>query len=83
MATYSSVLAWKIPWTEEPAGPQSMGSHRAGHDLSELAQAMLLTGLICKQVQSTPKKFYCLRERASGFFIEFRDILLQVRVRVV
>ena len=25
MATYSSVLAWKIPWTEEPGGPQSMG----------------------------------------------------------
>ena len=30
MATYSSVLAWKIPWTEEPSGPQSMGSQRDG-----------------------------------------------------
>jgi len=28
MATYSSILAWRIPWTEEPGGPQSMGSHR-------------------------------------------------------
>ena len=32
MATHSSILAWKIPWTEEPAGLQSMGSQRAGHD---------------------------------------------------
>ena len=32
MATYSSTLAWKIPWTEEPAGLQSMGSLGVGHD---------------------------------------------------
>ena len=32
MATHSSILASEIPWTEEPDGPQSMGSQRAGHD---------------------------------------------------
>ena len=32
MATHSSVLAWRIPGTEEPGGVQSMGSHRVGHD---------------------------------------------------
>ena len=32
MATHSSVLAWRIPWTEEPGGLQSMGSHRVGHN---------------------------------------------------
>ena len=32
MATHSSVLAWRIPWTEEPGGLPSMGSHRVGHD---------------------------------------------------
>ena len=32
MATHSSVLAWKIPWTEEPGRLQSMGSQRVGHD---------------------------------------------------
>ena len=32
MATHSSVLAWRIPWTEEPGGPQSMGLQRVGHD---------------------------------------------------
>ena len=32
MATHSSILAWKISWTEEPDGLQSMGSQRVGHD---------------------------------------------------
>ena len=32
MAPHSSILAWKIPWTEEPGGLQSMGSQRGGHD---------------------------------------------------
>ena len=31
MATHSSTLAWRIPWTEEPSGLQSMGSQRVGH----------------------------------------------------
>ena len=34
MAIYSSVLAWRIPGTEEPGRLQSMGSHRVGHDLA-------------------------------------------------
>ena len=32
MAIHSSTIAWKIPWTEEPGRPQSMGSQRVGHD---------------------------------------------------
>ena len=32
MPTHSSVLAWRIPWAEEPGGLQSIGSHRVGHD---------------------------------------------------
>ena len=32
MATHSSILAWKIPWTEEPGGLQSTGSQRVRHD---------------------------------------------------
>ena len=31
MATHSSVLAWQIPWTEEPGGLPALGSHRVGH----------------------------------------------------
>ena len=37
MATYSSVLAWRIQWTEEPGGLQSMGLHKVGHNGSDLA----------------------------------------------
>ena len=32
MATHSSILAWKIPWTEKPGRPQSIGAQRIGHD---------------------------------------------------
>ena len=37
MATLSSTLAWRIPWTEEPGGLQFIGSQRVGHDGSNLA----------------------------------------------
>ena len=39
MATHSSVLAWRIPGTGDPGGLPSMGSHRVGHDWSDLAAA--------------------------------------------
>ena len=39
MATHSSVLAWRIPGMAEPGGLPSMGSHRVGHDWSDLAAA--------------------------------------------
>ena len=39
MATHSSVFAWRIPGMGEPGGLPSMGSHRVGHDWSDLAAA--------------------------------------------
>ena len=39
MAAHSSILAWRIPGMGEPAGLQSLGSHRVGHDGSDLAAA--------------------------------------------
>ena len=39
MVTHSSVLAWRIPGTAEPGGLPSMGSHRVGHNSSDLAAA--------------------------------------------
>ena len=39
MAPHSSTLAWKIPWMGEPGGLPSIGSHRVGHDWSDLAAA--------------------------------------------
>ena len=44
MATHSSVLAWRIPGMGEPGGLQSMGSHRVGHDWSDLAVLKNLPG---------------------------------------
>ena len=38
-ATHSSILAWRIPWTEEPGGLHSVGSPRVGHDSRDLARA--------------------------------------------
>ena len=38
-ATHSSILAWRTPWTEDPGGLPSMGSHRVGHDCIDLATA--------------------------------------------
>ena len=47
MATHSSVLAWRIPGTREPGGLPSMGSHRVGHDWSDLAAAAVAAAFIC------------------------------------
>ena len=44
MATHSSVLAWRIPETVGPDGLPSMGSHRVGHDRSDLAAAAVAAG---------------------------------------
>ena len=43
MATHSSVLAWEIPWTEEPGGLQTIGSQRVGHDLATAQQPNTLS----------------------------------------
>ena len=48
MATHSSVLAWRIPGTGEPGGLPSMGSHRLGHDWSNLATAAAIIVLSFK-----------------------------------
>ena len=45
MATHSSILAWRIPWTEEPGGLHSMGSPRVRHDL--VAEHMFIG--LCKE----------------------------------
>ena len=47
MATHSSILAWRIPWTEEPGRLQSMGSQRVGHDwATSLSLSCVTNGLI-------------------------------------
>ena len=46
MTTHFSILAWRIPGTEEPGGLPSMGSHRVGHDWSDLGAALCCRGKI-------------------------------------
>ena len=43
MVTHSSILAWEIPWTEEPGRRQSMGLQTAGHDLATKQQQQKLS----------------------------------------
>ena len=50
MATHSSVLSWRIPGTEEPGGLLSMGSHRVGHNWSDLAGAAVSSISFCGQM---------------------------------
>ena len=42
MATHSSILAWRIPWTEKPGRLQPTGLQRVGHDRSNLARSILI-----------------------------------------
>ena len=56
MATHSSVLAWRIPGTAEPGGLPSMGSHRVGHGLSDLAAAAAMFTLNLKRCKMVKDK---------------------------
>jgi len=59
MATHSSVLAWRIPGTGEPGGLPSMGSHRDGHDGSDLAAAAAAAEMTVKPEFPVPLLNVC------------------------
>ena len=61
MATHFSVLAWRIPGTGEPGGLPSMGSHRFGHDWSDLAAAAAVRTQEwnLNKIRTTHWKFWC------------------------
>jgi len=56
MATLSSFLAWRIPWTEEPGGLHSMGLQRVRRDQSNLADTHSLATVVIKQYVETKKQ---------------------------
>ena len=60
MATHSSILAWKIPWTEEPGGLQSMGSQKVGHDLAAKQQQCMCVQILFRipWLQQSPTIFF-------------------------
>ena len=51
MAAHSSILAWRIPWTEEPSGLQSTGPQRVGHDLAIEHANHLTSALVSSYVK--------------------------------
>ena len=55
MATHFSILAWEIPWTEEPCGLHTTGSQRARHDLTSKQQILTYKGK--SDIESAVKKF--------------------------
>ena len=68
MATHSSILAWSIPWTEEPGGLQSMGPQRAGHNCvtdhthtDTHTHTHTQTRLILRTIQPGRYRYPCLR----------------------
>ena len=81
MATHSSVLAWRIPGTEEPSGLSSLGSHRVGHDWSDLAAAAAyrqnsnLLGLFIqlKSMNKSSQQIYAL-STITGDILQMRKL---------
>ena len=51
LVTHSSILAWRIPWTEEPGGLESVGLQRVGHDEHTHTHT---------QINGNPFQYYCL-----------------------
>ena len=75
MASHSSTLAWKIPWTEEPGGLPSMGSHRIGHNWSDLAVAAAAAA-------ASPCGSHCFLSSTKDVAMGWEDFLLiEVRVK--
>ena len=79
MAPHSSVLAWRIPWMGEPGGLPSMGSHRVGHDWSDLAAAAAAAScnitnhmiyLLCFHIFSVKVFPLALNCFSSGYLME-------------
>ena len=71
METHSNILAWRIPWTEEPGELQSIGSQRVGHDgVNEQQQQVATKWLLSPQESRLCELFACE---------EFLDISLTLR----
>ena len=65
MATYSSTLAWKIPWAEEPGRPKSMGSLRVGHNTTDKLHFHFSLSCI-EEGNGNPLQCSCLENPRDG-----------------
>ena len=67
MATHSSILAWKIPGTEEPGRLQSMGLQRVGHDWAHLAHSPTKYAVKINAGKHSDSFLFCLTQRKLLF----------------
>ena len=79
MAAYSSVLAWRIPGTGEPGVLPSVGSHRVGHDWSNLAAAAAAASSATKSMITWTAKIPLVWD---DFSIEIKSELLETSTEV-
>ena len=80
MATHSSILAWRIPGMEEPSGLLSMGSHRVGHDWSNLAAAAAAAAYITGKSNLFPICYtICLRKKHKNKQNSYEKKLISYR----
>ena len=79
MATHSCILAWRIPWTEQPGGLQSMGSQESNTTLQLNHQA---TGIYCI-AQGTILNILLKKKKRQCWYLLFQEALLQWKSWVV
>ena len=72
MATHSSVLPWKIPWREEPGGPQFVGLQRVGHNWAIPLSFHLKTAVLCPL-----PLLFSTNLRLTGFFLFYFLFILE------
>ena len=80
MAPHSSTLPWKVPWMEEPGGPQSMGSRRVGHDW--VASLSLFTFMHWRRKWQPTPVFLPGESRGRGSLVGCRLWVTQSRTRL-
>ena len=77
MATHCSILAWKIPWTEEPGGPQSIRVARGGHNLVTKPPPPLFkkTNTCLHHIGQQLINYNCKLNLAQSLFLEKKSLL--------
>ena len=83
MATHSSVLAWRIPGTWEPGGLPSMGSHRVGHDWSDLAAAGWVQGSFYYKGNLTLLLKWCPSGGSNWWPLAVWSLLFSIEVMLI
>ena len=74
MATHSSILAWRIPWTEEPGGLQSMASQRVGHEQFSMHEIECEKEYLSMYYVCTTELLCCAAETNTALFIIYSSI---------